>query len=183
MAGVVRIAEKATTVLFGGTTAAVISALVVVSVFGALNGSILTGPRVYYAMAVDGLFFKRVARIHPRYHTPAFSLVVQGVWASILTLTGTFEQLFTYVIFVSIIFWTSAALSVFILRKKFPDMPRPYKTWGYPVVPLLFIITSVGILINTLLEKPIESLAGLGFTLVGIPVYWYWSRRCASKRE
>lgn len=183
MAGVVRIAEKATTVLFGGTTAAVISALVVVSVFGALNGSILTGPRVYYAMAVDGLFFKRVARIHPKYHTPAFSLVVQAVWASILTLTGTFEQLFTYVIFVSIIFWTSAALSVFVLRKKFPDMPRPYKTWGYPVVPLLFIITSVGILINTLLEKPIESLAGLGFILVGIPVYWYWSQRYSSKGE
>ncbi len=176
MAGVERIAEKATTALFGGTTAAIISAAVVVSTFGALNGSILAGPRVYYAMAKDGLFFKRVAKIHPKFGTPAFSIVVQGVWASILTLSGTFKQLITYVIFVSIIFWITAAVAVFTLRKKFPDMPRPYKTWGYPVVPAIFIIASFGILINTLLEKPRESLAGLGITIIGVPVYYYWKR-------
>lgn len=176
MAGEVRIAEKATTVLFGGTTAAVISAAVVISTFGSLNGSILAGPRVYYAMARDGFFFKRVAAIHPKYGTPAFSIVVQAVWSIILTLTGTFEQLLTYVIFVAIIFWITAAFSVFTLRKKFPDMPRPYKTWGYPVVPALFIIASMGILINTLIEKPVEALAGLGITAVGIPVYYYWKK-------
>jgi len=176
MAGVVRIAETATTVLFGGTTAAVISAAVVISTFGALNGSILAGPRVYYAMAKDGLFFKRVAKVHPRYGTPSFSIVVQAIWACILTLSGTFEQLLTYVIFVAIIFWITAAFSVFTLRKKFPDMPRPYKTWGYPVVPVLFIIASFGILINTLIEKPVEALAGLGITVIGVPVYYYWKR-------
>ncbi len=177
MAGEVRIAEKATTALFGGTTSAVISAVILVSVFGSINGSILTGPRVYYAMAKDGLFFKFVSRIHPKFQTPALSIVIQAVWASILTLSGTFEQLFTYVIFVSIIFWIFAAVSVFVLRKKLPDLPRPYKVWGYPVVPLLFIITSAGILINTIVEKPVESLAGLGFTLLGIPVFQLWKRR------
>jgi APA family basic amino acid/polyamine antiporter len=177
MAGEIRVAEKATTVLFGGTTAAVISAAVVISTFGSMNGSILAGPRVYYAMAKDGLFFKSVAKIHPKFGTPAFSIVVQAIWASILTLSGTFEQLLTYVIFVSIIFWISAAFAVFTLRKKFPDMPRPYKTWGYPVVPAVFIIASFGILINSLIEKPVESLAGLGITLIGIPVYLYWRSR------
>jgi APA family basic amino acid/polyamine antiporter len=177
MAGEIRVAEKATTVLFGGTTAAVISAAVVISTFGSMNDSILAGPRVYYAMAKDGLFFKSVAKIHPKFGTPAFSIVVQAIWASILTLSGTFEQLLTYVIFVSIIFWISAAFAVFTLRKKFPDMPRPYKTWGYPVVPAVFIIASFGILINSLIEKPVESLAGLGITLIGIPVYLYWRSR------
>ncbi|MCP5104023.1 MAG: amino acid permease [bacterium] len=176
MAGKVRIAEVTTTSLFGATTAGVIAAVVVVSVFGSMNGSILAGPRVYYAMAKDGLFFKRVAKIHPKFGTPAFSIVVQAVWASILTLTGTFEQLLTYVMFVAIIFWITAAFSVFTLRKKRPDMPRPYKVWGYPVVPVVFIIASLGILVNTLIETPVEALAGLGITLIGIPVYFYWKK-------
>jgi APA family basic amino acid/polyamine antiporter len=177
MSGVVRIAEKATTVLFGGATAAVISALVMVSTFGSMNGSILAGPRVYYAMARDDLFFKRVARIHPKTGTPAFSIVVQALWAVILTLSGTFEQLITYVVFVAILFWVSAAAAVFTLRKKYPQMTRPYKTWGYPVVPILFIVASCGVLVNTLIESPVESLAGLGITLFGIPVYYYWKRK------
>ncbi|MCP5049428.1 MAG: amino acid permease [bacterium] len=177
MAGEIRIAEKAATVLFGGTFAAVISAAVVVSTFGSLNGTILAGPRVFYAMAKDGLFFKRMAAVHPKYGTPAFSIAAQAVWACILALSGTFEELLTYVVFVAIIFWISAAFSVFTLRKKFPDMPRPYKTWGYPVVPALFIIASFGILINTLLEKPMEALAGLVITIIGVPVYFYWKRK------
>lgn len=177
MSGVVRIAEKSTGVLFGGATAAVISGIVLVSVFGSLNGSILTGPRIYYAMAVDGLFFKRVGRIHPKFRTPAFSLVIQAIWSSILTLTGSFEQLFTYVIFVAIIFWIIAAVAVFVLRKKRPDLHRPYKTWGYPWVPVLFIIASIGILINTVVEKPLESLAGMVFIVLGIPVYLVWKNK------
>ncbi len=94
-----------------------------------------------------------------------------------LTLSGTFEQLFTFVMFVAIIFWITAATSVFTLRRKYPDLPRPYKTWGYPVVPIVFIVAAVGILINTLIEKPVESLAGIGFTALGIPVYYYWRRK------
>ncbi len=175
--GVVRIAEKATTALFGGTTASYISVAVIVSTFGSLNGSILAGPRVYYAMARDKLFFKRVGRVHPRFHTPGFAILIQAVWACLLTISGTFEQVFTFVMFVAIIFWVAATASVFTLRKKRPHLPRPYKTWGYPVIPIVFIIASLGILFNTLIERPIQSLAGLGFTALGIPVYYYWRRR------
>lgn len=128
-------------------------------------------------MAKDGLFFKKAARIHPRFRTPGFSILIQAVLASILTVSGRFEQLFTFAMFVAIMFWIAAAFSVFTLRKKFPDLPRPYKTWGYPVIPSLFIAASLGILLNTLLNKPVQSLAGLGFTALGIPVYYYWKKR------
>jgi APA family basic amino acid/polyamine antiporter len=175
--GVVRIAEKATGALFGSSTGALISALVIVSVFGALNGSILAGPRVYYAMARDGLFFRKVAHVHPRFRTPGFSILIQAIWASLLTLLGTFEQLFTFAMFISIAFWIVATAAVFTLRKKRPDLPRPYKTWGYPVVPAVFIVASCGILLNTLLEKPVEALTGIFLTALGIPVYFYWKRR------
>ncbi|MFQ6038223.1 MAG: APC family permease, partial [Candidatus Aminicenantales bacterium] len=159
--GVVRIAEKATGALFGASTGGLISALVIVSVFGSLNGSILVGPRVYYAMARDGLFFRKVAQVHPRFRTPGFSILIQAVWASLLVLLGSFEQIFTFAMFVAIAFWIAAAASVFTLRKKRPDLPRPYKTWGYPVVPAVFIVASTGILINTLIERPVEALAGI----------------------
>ncbi len=121
MAGVVRIAERASSSLFGTVTTGVISAAIVVLVFGALNGTILVGPRVYYAMANDGLFFKKVAEVHPKYKTPGFAIIIQAVWSCFLALTGTFEQLFTYVVFTAIIFWIAAAASVFTLRKKCPD--------------------------------------------------------------
>ena len=175
--GVLRIAEKATTALFGGPTGALISVAVIISTFGALNGSILTGPRVYYAMAKDGLFFRKVSLVHPRFRTPGFAILIQAVWASILTLVGTFEQIFTFAMFIAIVFWIAATASVFTLRKKFPDLPRPYKTWGYPVVPAVFIIASLGILLNTLIEKPVEALAGILLTVMGIPVYYYWKRK------
>lgn len=175
--GVVRIAEKAITTLFGGSTGPLISAAIIVSIFGAINGSILTGPRVYYAMAKDGLFFRKASLVHPRFRTPGFAILIQAIWASILTLAGTFEQIFTFAMFMAIIFWIAATMSVFTLRKKFPDLPRPYKTWGYPVVPAIFIIASSGILLNTLIEKPVEALAGILFTALGIPVYYYWKRK------
>lgn len=177
MAGVVRIGEKATSSLFGGTTGAIISVIVLISIFSSLNGSIIAGPRVYYAMARDGLFFKRVGRVHPTFKTPAFSIFIQGLLACILTLTGTFEQLLTFVMFISIVFWIAAAFAVFTFRKKFPDTPRPYKVWGYPYVPILFIIASMGILINTIIEKPVESLAGLLITISGFPVYYIWKKK------
>ncbi len=176
ISGVVRIAEKATSSLFGGTTGAVISAAVLVSIFGSLNGSIIAGPRVYFAMAKDGLFFKKAGRVHPKYKTPAFSILIQALLACILTLTGTFEQLLTFVMFISIVFWIAAAFAVFTLRKKYPDISRPYKVWGYPYVPIVFIIASFGILINTIIEKPVESLAGLAITISGLPVYYFWKR-------
>jgi APA family basic amino acid/polyamine antiporter len=181
--GVVRIAEKATGALFGASTGALISAMVIVSVFGALNGSILVGPRVYYAMAKDGLFFRKVAHVHPRFQTPEFSILIQAIWASLLTLLGTFEQIFTFAMFIAILFWIAATASVFTLRKKRPDLPRPYKTWGYPAVPIIFIIASTGILLNTLVEKPVEALAGLLLTILGIPAYYYWKLRLKSNKS
>jgi APA family basic amino acid/polyamine antiporter len=177
MIGVIRIAEKAATVLFGGIAASLISAAVMISILGSLNGTILTGPRVYYAMAIDSLFFKRVANVHPRFRTPAFSIFLQAAWACFLTLSGTFEQLITYVIFVTMIFYIAATASVFTLRKKYPNLSRPYKTWGYPLVPLLFIIALSVIVINTLINKPVESIAGLSVVIIGIPVYYYWKSK------
>lgn len=177
IAGVYRVAEVSASALFGGPAAVFISAAVLISVLGALNGSILAGARVYYAMAKDGLFFSRAAQIHPRYKTPAFALFIQAVWACVLMLSGNLEQVVTYTIFIAIVFWVVAAASLFTLRKKYPDLPRPYKTWGYPVVPVLFILASVGILLATLVEKPVESLSGLGLIAVGIPVYFFLKRR------
>ena len=177
MAGVVRIGEKATTTLFGSTYGGILSAAVLISVFGALNGAIFVGPRVYYAMAKDRLFFHNVSKVHPRFKTPSFSIAIQTVWACILTVSGTFEQLFTFVVFVTVLFYILTATSVFTLRRKYPDISRPYKTWGYPFIPIIFILTSLGICFNTLIEKPVESLAGLGFIVIGIPAYYLWHRK------
>ena len=175
--GEVKIAEHATSALFGRSIGGLISAVILISIFGSINGSILVGPRVYYAMARDKLFFSKASQVHPRFKTPGFAIIIQGIWASILTLAGTFEQLFTFAMFIAISFWIAATASVFTLRKKFPVLPRPYKTWGYPVVPIIFILASLGILLNTLIEKPVEALAGILFTALGIPVYFYWKRK------
>jgi APA family basic amino acid/polyamine antiporter len=156
-----------------------ISAAVLVSTFGTVNGFILAGPRVYYAMAKDRLFFKRIGEIHGRFHTPAFSIVLQGVWAALLTLTGKFEQLFTYVIFASWLYYAMAVSAVIVLRRKRPDAPRPYKTWGYPVVPVLFVAIALWFVYNTLTTDPRDSLMGLFLVLLGLPAYFYWRRRGA----
>jgi APA family basic amino acid/polyamine antiporter len=177
MTGVVRIAEKAANSLFGRAAAGILSAAVLISIFGALHGAIFVGPRVYYAMAKDKLFFQRAARVHPRFRTPGTAIICQAIWACFLALTGTFEQLFTFAMFINILFWTAAAASVFKLRKKYPELPRPYKTWGYPFTPLVFIIVLTVILINGLIEKPVESLAGLGLAVIGIPIYYVWRKQ------
>jgi APA family basic amino acid/polyamine antiporter len=177
MKGVVTVAEKASTSLFGETAAGLISAMILISILGALHGAIFVGPRVYYAMAKDGLFFKRVGQIHPRHQTPSYAILFQTIWGSLLALTGTFEQLFTFAMFAGILFWVLAAAAIFTLRRKQPDLPRPYKTWGYPYVPLIFIIVLSGILMNTLIKKPAESLTGLGLVAIGVPVYYMWMRR------
>lgn len=179
MAGIVPVAERATSVLFGSATGGIVSAVVMISVLGALHGCIFVGPRVYYAMAQDGLFFRKVAGVHPRFLTPGTAIIFQCGWAMLLTVSGTFQQLFTFVMFITIAFWIAATASVFTLRRKYPDLPRPYRTWGYPVVPAVFIIASLGLLLNTLIEKPVESLAGVGLALAGIPVYYFWRKRNA----
>jgi len=175
--GVERIAEKSASALFGGIGGGLVSAAIIISILGAINGSILSGPRVYYAMAKDKLFFQRVAEVHPKFKTPGVAIFIQAIWSCILALSGSFEQLITFAMVVSIMFWIAATAAVFTLRKKYPDLKRPYKTWGYPVIPVIFIIASAGILVNALFEKPVESLAGLGITVIGIPVYYFWKKR------
>jgi APA family basic amino acid/polyamine antiporter len=176
MSGEVRIAEKAANAMFGPAAAGFLSGLILISVAGALNGAIFVGPRVYYAMARDGLFFRRVGRIHGRFQTPAAALIYQAAWASLLALTGSFEQLYVFAMFAGILFWLLAAAAVFTLRRTRPDLARPYRTLGYPVVPAVFILALGGVLINALLQRPVQSLIGLGFVLLGIPVYRLWKR-------
>ncbi len=183
MKGVVRIAEKASTSLFGPIASSFIAIAILISIFGSLNGSILSGPRVYYAMARDKLFFRKAGLIHRQYKTPGFSIILQAVWASLLALSGTFQQVLTFSMFMAIAFWIAAAASVFTLRKKRPSLLRPYKVWGYPVIPALFILASMGILINTVIERTLESLAGLTITLFGIPAYLFWKRKAGFDKK
>lgn len=174
--GTVRVAQTATAEMFGGAGAGLISAAAMVSVFGALNGVILSGPRVVYAMARDELFFHNAAVIHPRFGTPTAALSIQAIWACILTLSGSFGRLLTFATFVAIMFWIAGALAVVILRAKRPDLPRPYRTVGYPYVPLVFALFMLGVLIDTLVQQPVESLAGMAITACGIPAYYWWKR-------
>jgi APA family basic amino acid/polyamine antiporter len=170
-----RVAAKAMEVLAGPRGAAFISALILCSIFGALNGNILGGARVCFAMARDGLFFSSVARVHPRLKTPAVALIVQGAWAILLATTGTYEQLYTYVIFTVWIFYAAAVLGLVVLRRRLPSLERPYRVWGYPVMPIAFSLAALAIVTNTLVRTPREALIGLGLVLVGVPIYFIWS--------
>ena len=177
MQGVLRVADKAASTLFGPTATAFVAVAVLVSAFGSINGTIFTGARVYYAMAKDRLFFKSVARVHPQYRTPHISLWLQCLWACALALSGTFEQLFTYTIFAAVLMYMAAAASVFTLRRTQPNLPRPYRVWAYPFVPGFFLASLAGVAINSLIERPLESFSGLGILALGVPVYFFWSRR------
>jgi APA family basic amino acid/polyamine antiporter len=169
--------------MFGATGAALVSLLVIVSTLGSLNGSILSAPRVYYAMAKDGAFFRWCARVHPRFRTPHLALLLQGGWAIVLVAWGTYEQLFTFVVFAAWVFYALTAFAVIVLRRKLPDLKRPYRVWGYPLVPLGFVLGSVWFLLNMLAETPRESGIGTLMVLVGIPVYWIWKRRSDAARR
>jgi APA family basic amino acid/polyamine antiporter len=180
MAGTARIGETAAAALFGPRGARLLSAAVLLSSFGCLSSTILCCSRIYHPMAEDGLFFRSLAKIHPRHRTPGRSLWAQSGWAMVLTLSGTYEQLYTYVVFAGVLFHIAAGTAVFVLRRTRPDGPgvsRPYRVWGYPVVPALFILASLVLMLNTLFEKPKESLWGLLFVALGLPAYAWWSRK------
>ena len=136
----------------------------------------MAGPRVYYAMAKDGLFFRKVGDINKN-GVPGFALVVQGIWAILLCLSGTYGNLLDYVIFAVLIFFTLTILAIFILRVKRPDTPRPYKAFGYPVIPSLYILTTVTIMVILLIYKPNYTFPGLGIVILGIPVFYIWRKR------
>ncbi len=181
MAGTTRIGEAAAASLFGPAGARLLSAAVLVSAFGCLSATILYSSRTYLPMAEDGLFFRALADIHPRHRTPAKSLWIQTAWALLLTLSGTYSQLYTYVIFAAVLFHVATGAAVFVLRARRPELPRPYRVWGYPVVPAVFILASLALVVSTLSERPRESLLGLSFVALGVPAYFLWRQR--TRRE
>jgi APA family basic amino acid/polyamine antiporter len=171
-----RIAADAMQSAVGAAGAGIVAVVILLSITGAANGNLLTAPRVFYAMASDGVFFRQFARVHPRFVTPYVSILATGAWAAVLSLSGTFEQLAAYVIFGQWIFFGLTVAGVMILRHRRPDVPRPYRTWGYPFTPIVFIAAALFISINSLIAQPLNALAGLGIILAGIPAYLYWRR-------
>jgi APA family basic amino acid/polyamine antiporter len=158
----------------GSAGESALSAIVLLSIIGAVNGNILTGPRVPFAQARDGLFFHRFGQIHPRFKTPSFSILLQGAWTVVLILTGTFETLSSYAILSAWLFYTLSVLGVWILRRKFPDARRPYKMWGYPFTLWLFVIVSIWFMVDALVHQPVTSGIALAIAAAGIPFYYLW---------
>ena len=171
-----RVASDAATAVLGPWAGRALAAVILVSIFSAANGMMLTLPRLFFAMAQDGLFFSRLARVHPRFGTPAAAIVGTALWGAVLVLSGTFEQLLTYVVFMSWVWFALAALAIFAYRRREPDAPRPFRTPGYPVTPVLFVLAALGIVVNTVFAQPVLSVIGLAITLAGIGGYAWWRR-------
>ncbi len=181
------VATDVASTFWGGWGGSLIAVAIMISTFGAVNGTVMMSARVYYAMSKEGLFFNRLKNVHPRFKTPGPSLIVQGLWASLLVLSGTFDQLTDMLIFVSWIFYASAAYGVIVLRKKMPEVHRPYRVWGYPIVPVLFIIFAAVYVVFTLYSDIsnyvngrvplINSVMGILLMVIGIPGYLYWKKK------
>jgi APA family basic amino acid/polyamine antiporter len=167
--------------MFGATGVGLMAVAILLSTFGCNNGLILSGARVYYAMARDGLFFKSVGKLHPKYKTPVMSLVVQAVWICVLCLSGTYNQLLDYIVFAVLVFYILTIVALFVLRRTRPDAERPYKAIGYPVLPAIYILMALFIDVVLLRYKPQYTWPGLIIVLLGIPVYFLWSRGAAGK--
>ncbi len=149
---------------------------ILISMAGSLNGSIMTAPRSYFAQARDGLFFRSFGRVHPRFGTPGISIALSSVWAAVLALSGSYEVLYSYVIFTAWIFYGLTVLAVVVLRRKMPDRERPYRMHGYPWTPVIFAAVSFWFVLNTLISEPRSSLIGLALVVAGAPIYWFWRR-------
>lgn len=175
--GADRVAADMMRKIWGSAGANGVSVAAMISIFAALNGAILTGARVPYAAARDGYFFSAAARVHPRYRTPGVSIAGLSAWAGLLVLTGKFDDLFNLVIFASWILYGMTAAAVIVLRVKRPDLPRPYRTLGYPVVPIVFVAAACVLLLSTARDRPRESLIGIGLILMGLPFYFFWAKR------
>ena len=177
VAGSDRVAAEAVAAIVGPGSAKLIAAAILVSIFSATNGLTISAPRVYYAMARDGLFFQRLGDVHPRFGTPAVSIIAGTLWSMVLAWSGTFEQLLTYVVFVGWIFYGLGAACVFVLRRTKPDAERPFRVPGYPWTPLLFIIAAAALVGNTIATQPARAAVGIGVVLLGLPVYFIWRPR------
>ena len=172
-----RVGTAVAETIFGPSGALLMAGAILISTFGCNNGLILAGPRVYWAMARDRLFFERAGELHPQHRTPVFGLWAQAIWASVLCISGTYGQLLDYVIFAALVFYFLTTIALFRLRRLRPDLPRPVKAFGYPVLPGLYLV-SVGVLMVILLfEKPLYTWPGLLIVATGIPVYLIWGRR------
>ena len=172
-----RVGTAAIEVAMGSGAAVVMAVAILFSTFGCNNGLILSGPRVYWAMARDRLFFERVGALHPTFRTPVVALLAQAVWASVLCVSGTYGDLLNYVIFATIVFYFLTTLALFRLRQLRPDLPRPVKAFGYPVLPALYMAANAVLAVVLLLEKPLYTWPGLLIVASGIPVYLIWRRR------
>jgi basic amino acid/polyamine antiporter, APA family len=171
------IAHAAAAQLFSPGAALWLSAMIAVSCFSAAAACTLSGSRVYLAMAQDGVFFRRMAIIHPKWRTPAFSLIGQGMWAAVLTLSGSYDWLYTYVIFGMMLSYTLTVIGLFVLRWKKPEVPRPYRCTGYPWLPAIYVLVAVTWTLNTILRRPSEAIGSAVIVLIGVPGYLYWKRR------
>jgi APA family basic amino acid/polyamine antiporter len=172
-----RLAATAVATVVSPAAAKLVAVMILISILSAANGIMLTSPRVYYAMAADGLFFHWLAEIHPRFKTPAFAIIAGAICSAVLAATGTFEQLLTYVVFIGWIFYALAAASIFVYRRRLPDAVRPYRVPFYPLTPLLFIIAASSLVVNTIWTQPMRAAVGLGIVLLGAPAYFIWRAR------
>lgn len=175
-----RVAAEAMGIVFGATGATIIALVIFISTFGTAGIYTLTAPRIFYAMANDGAFFRKVAEVHPTFHTPAFAILFQSVWVVVLILFwGTFENLISYVVFTDGIFFALGAMTLLVFRYTRPNAPRPYRTFGYPITPLFFIAVEIWFIAKLLIARPAQAWGGLLMLGLGVPVYYYWKRKFA----
>ncbi|MDX2057465.1 MAG: amino acid permease, partial [Gemmatimonadales bacterium] len=176
LAGSSTVASDAVGAAFGPTAAKLIAIPVLVSIVSGAHGIMLTSSRVFFAMSRDGVFFKKLGEVHPVFGTPANSIIAMSVWGAVLAMSGTFEMLLTYVVFVGWIFYGLGGLSVIVFRRREPDAPRPFKVPGYPITPLLFVASALVIVLNTVVTNPTRGAIGIGGALLGVPIFYLWKR-------
>jgi len=176
VAGSTRVAATALGVVVSQGAGKFVAIAILISMFSAANSIMLNAPRVYYAMANDGLFFRSLSQVHPRFGTPALAVGAAGIWSAVLAASGTFEQLLTYVVFIGWIFYGLAAASIFIYRKRAPDAVRPYRVPAYPWTPIVFILAATALVANTIATQPVRAGIGLGIVFLGAPAYVFWRR-------
>jgi APA family basic amino acid/polyamine antiporter len=174
--GSTRVAADFADAVLGSGGGRALSVLVVSSTLGAMTGIILSGPRVYLAMANDGLLFRWVGSVHPRHRTPHVAIALQAIWSCVLVLTGSYRALFTRVVYTEWIFFALMAASLFFLRRR-PGYAPAYRAWGFPLLPAIFVLSSAAIVLHQIAREPRESMIGLGLVAAGLPVYWLWTRR------